>query len=334
MRVLLVKLSSMGDIIHTLPAITDAVIAYPDIKFTWVVEENFQEIANWHPAVDLVIPISLRKIKFRQVWQAIMKIRQQRYDLVIDAQGLIKSSIIARLALATNRAGFDWSSVRESLASLLYTKKATASKDQHAVDRLRQLFSQTLAYTPRKFVDYGVMWDKIVQPSIGHKPYLVFLHGTTWQTKHWPDKYWFELAKIADSNGFAVHVTWATAEQKMRAQALADHSKNVQMLPHLTLNQAVGVLHHAAGVVAVDTGFAHLSAALNKPMVAIYGPTAVKKAGTVSEVSINLAARFSCAPCARRICNYKGNTTTTPPCFQDLTPQLVWQNLSGLLPRA
>lgn len=333
MRVLLVKLSSMGDMIHTLPAITDVTKAHPDIKFTWVVEESFQEIAGWHPAVELVVPISLRKRKFKQTLQAIKKIRQQHYDLVIDAQGLIKSAIIARLAKTSVRVGFAWSSAREHIASLLYNYKVVASWDQHAIHRIRQLFAQAFKYELTNVIDYGVMWDKIARPNSESNPYLVFLHGTTWATKHWPDEYWLELAKIAGNNGFAVHVTWATTEQKMRAQYLANNSANVKMLPHLSLHQAVGVLHHAVGVVAVDTGFAHLSAALSKPIVAVYGPTAVNKAGTASSKSINLAASFSCAPCAQRVCSYKGEKITNPPCFKDITPELVWQNLLKLLPR-
>lgn len=333
MNVLLIKLSSMGDIIHTLPALTDAAKHNPNIRYTWVVEPGFQEIADWHPAVEESIALPLRKGSKKEIWQAIRKIRSKRYDLVIDAQGLIKSATIARLVRTNSRLGYDWTSAREGVASLFYNKKYNVSWDQHAVIRLRKLFAQIFSYPlDLSHVDYGVYWDQITHPAPAKKPYVVFLHGTTWESKHWPDEYWFHLADIVAEHGFAVQVTWATEQQKARAQALAERCKNVEMLPHLTLNQAVNVLHHAQGVVAVDTGFAHLSAALDKPLVGIYGPTDIKQSGTVGNRNINLASKFACAPCEQRTCKFAGERPVNPPCFQQISPQLVWQKLSALLP--
>jgi heptosyltransferase-1 len=334
MRVLLVKLSSMGDVIHTLPAITDAVREVPGIKFTWIIEEAFQEIASWHPAVERVIPIALRKRNFKQVRGAIRELRSQQFDLVLDAQGLIKSAVITRLARTKNRAGGDWGTCRESIASLFYNRKYSVAKDQHAVVRLRQLFAKTFGYTvPAGPISYGVNIPDCEMPNIWNNtnPYLVFLHGTTWDSKHWPDEYWVALANLVAQQGLKVQVTWATQQQKARAQMLADKCSNVTMLPHLSINQAAAVLSHAYGVVAVDTGFAHLSAALDKPMVAIYGSTVVKKAGTVGNNNVNLASKFSCAPCGQRSCTYSGAKPVNPPCYQEISPRLVWQKLAVLL---
>jgi len=334
MRVLLVKLSSMGDVIHTLPALTDAAREIPGIKFTWIIEEAFQEIASWHPAVERVIPIALRKRNFKQVKNSIGELRSQHFDLVLDAQGLIKSAVITRLARAKNRAGGDWGTCREAVASLFYNRKYSVAKDQHAVVRLRQLFAKTFGYNvPQGPISYGVTIPDTMLPVIQHtaKPYLVFLHGTTWDSKHWPDEYWVALANLVAAQGLQVQVTWATQQQKARAQMLADKCSNVIMLPHLSINQAAAVLSRAYGVVAVDTGFAHLSAALDKPMVAIYGATDVVKAGTVGNKNINLASKFSCAPCGQRSCTYTGAKPVNPPCYQEISPQLVWEKLTGLL---
>ncbi len=333
MRVLLVKLSSMGDVIHTLPAITDAAREVPGIKFTWIIEEGFQEIASWHPAVEKVIPIALRKRKFKQVNNAICEMRSQEFDLVLDAQGLIKSAIITRLARTKNRIGGDWDTCRESVASLFYNCKFNIAKDQHAVIRLRQLFAKTFGYTvPVGPISYGVAIPDTMLPRASEisQPYLVFLHGTTWDSKHWPDEYWVALADLVAKHGLKVQVTWATPLQKSRAQMLADKCSNVIMLPHLTINQAAAVLSRASGVVAVDTGFAHLSAALDKPMVAIYGSTDVVKAGTLGNNNINLASKFICAPCGQRTCTYAGPKPVNPPCYQEISPQLVWETLSSL----
>ncbi|HSX20428.1 MAG TPA: lipopolysaccharide heptosyltransferase I [Gammaproteobacteria bacterium] len=332
MRVLLIKLSSMGDVIHTLPAITDAMHNIPNLEITWVIEPGFQEIAQWHPAVKEVIALPLRSGKVRDIWQAIKRIRAQHYDLVVDSQGLLKSAIFAKLAKAKIKAGLDWTSSREAIASLFYNRKCTVNFQQHAVVRARKLFSQVFRYQlDLSHLDYGLHWDQITQSNVAEKPYIVFLHGTTWESKHWPDEYWFALADIAASNGYAVQVTWATPEQKARATALAQRCSNVQMLPHLTIQQAATVLHHAQGVVAVDTGFAHLSAALDKPLVGIYGPTDIKQSGTVGNRNVNLASKFACAPCEQRICRYVGERSVNPPCFQEISPQLVWHNLMVLI---
>lgn len=332
MRVLLVKLSSMGDIIHTLPAITDAFASIPGISFTWVVEEGFQEIAQWHPAVTKVISIALRKRKYKQIFAAIKDIRSEHYDLVIDAQGLIKSAVVARLSRATSRAGYDKNSSREAPASMLYNKKIAVATDEHAILRMRQLFAQALGYNidPEK-ITYGILWNKLIASQNNTRPYLVFLHGTTWDSKHWNDRYWVELANLVSSHGFDVQVTWATDQQKQRAQMLADLCKNVTMLPHLTINQAANVLYNSRGVVAVDTGFAHLAAALEKPMVAIYGSTDITKSGTSGNSTINLSSKFHCAPCMQRSCALLSTTVTTPPCYQEISPQLVWQNLTTMI---
>ncbi len=322
----------MGDIIHTLPAITDAVNACPDIKFTWLVDQSFSEICHWHPAVQRVIPLELRTRQTAQIISTLQQVRATKYDMVIDAQGLLKSAIFTKLARARVRAGFDRKSAREALASLCYTRKINVPKQIHAVDRLRRLFAGALQYPlPDTNADYGVTWDTFVKQQEIIEPYLVFLHGTTWQSKHWPEEYWLHLAKLAALQGYKVHVTWATEEQKLRAQRLQAYSTNVIMLPHMSLQEALKAIYHASGVVAVDTGLAHLSAALAKPTVAIYGATDIYRSGASGLQSINLASAFSCAPCMQRTCKVPGADQNKPPCYKEITPQIVWANLASLL---
>jgi len=325
----------MGDIIHTFPALTDAVKVYPDLKFTWLVDQSFAEICHWHPAVHHVIPLELRTRNLAQIIDTIKQVRATKYDMIIDAQGLLKSAIFTRLARARMRAGFDRKSAREALASLFYKRNIAVAKQLHAVDRTRRLFAGALQYElPGTIADYGVVWNKLVKQKAGIEPYLVFLHGTTWQNKHWPEEYWLQLAKLAELNGYKVHVTWATEEQKQRAQRLQAYSTNVIMLPHMSLQEALQVIYHSAGTVAVDTGLAHLSAALAKPTVAIYGATDVNRSGTLGQKSINLGSTFACAPCMRRSCTLPGADQTKPPCYKEITPEIVWANLTGLLKEA
>ncbi len=321
----------MGDIIHTLPALTDAMQNIKHLEVTWVIEPDFQEIASWHPSVKRIITMPLRSKQYRLVWRAIQEICSQEYDVVIDAQGLFKSAVISMFAKAKIRAGYDWSSVREPLASVFYNHKYTVTWSEHAVIRLRKLFAQLFNYEyDLAHVNYGVVWNALTAPNTYTKPYLVFLHGTTWDSKHWPDKNWFSLADLVAAEGFDVHVTWATPQQQARAQALADQCPNVTMLPHLTLKQAVNVLHNAHGIVAVDTGFAHLAAAIDKPLVAIYGPTDVMHSGTVGNKNVNLASKYVCAPCQKKVCKLIDATVRTPPCFNEITPEIIWQNLQAL----
>jgi lipopolysaccharide heptosyltransferase I len=312
MRVLIVKTSSMGDIIHTLPALTDAGRAIPGILFDWVVEEQFADIPRWHPFVDQVIPLALRRwrqhmtqYKTWQEWRAFRKrLRAVPYDVIIDAQGLLKSAFIT-LNAKGKRTGFNAQSAREPWAALFYQRTFFVAKKQHAISRLRQLFSQVLGYaTPSTSLpDYGM--GPIRNTAYGPREnYLVFLHGTTWETKHWPESAWIELVKIATDKGFSVKLVWGTLMEKERAERMAAVSSRVFVLPKQDLHGIAALLAGARAVVAVDTGLLHLTAALNVPAVSLYGPTDPTLSGALGKSQKQLAVQFSCAPCLKRKCIY------------------------------
>ncbi|HLD84167.1 MAG TPA: lipopolysaccharide heptosyltransferase I, partial [Coxiellaceae bacterium] len=153
MRILLVKMSSMGDVIHTLPALTDALNANPNLKIDWLIEPAFADIPAWHPAVNAVIPVSLRHWRknllnittWRDIKNVFKKIRSTQYDFIIDAQGLLKSALIAKIARGKIH-GFNSNSARESLASFFYDQRYFIDKNQHAISRTRELFSKILHY--------------------------------------------------------------------------------------------------------------------------------------------------------------------------------------------
>lgn len=334
MRVLIVKTSSLGDVIHTLPALTDAVQAIPTIEFDWVVEESFQNVTRWHAAVKNVFPVALRrwrKNRFQvlingEMISRLKAIRLQKYDLVIDAQGLFKSAALAFMARGP-RAGFDRHSAREGLASILYQKKYAISWTEHAVQRTRLLFAKALNYSlSEELPDYGIDITRL--PPFNHpKPYYVFLHGTTWDNKHWPEQYWIELAKKLATTDASLMLLWGNEIEKARAERIASSVNNAEVLPKLGLEAVGGVLAFAKGVVSVDTGLGHLAAALAVPTVSLYGPTDSKRTGTYGRQQIHLAANFSCAPCLKRDCSYVGDKAINPPCFSTVTPELVWQTL-------
>jgi heptosyltransferase-1 len=348
MRVLIVKTSSMGDVIHTLPALTDAGNAIPDIQFDWVVEENFAEIPAWHPRVNKVIPIAWRRWR-KQLFSTAtrqglhefrQRLRAEKYDLIIDAQGLVKSALCAVFARGV-AAGLDWNCARESLASLFYRRKLEVDFQQHAIVRMRMLFSLALGYPlPTSVPDYGIDRQKLVAGASPATPYLVFLHGTTWATKHWPEAYWLALTRLAEQKGWQVKLPWGNATEQERAQRIAANSSNVEVLPRQDLIGMARILAGARAVVAVDTGLGHLAAALNVPGVSLYGPTDPKLTGALGASQVHLTADFPCAPCFSKVCTYPGkgppsplksSSPLYPACFSGLNPELVWGSLIATL---
>lgn len=340
MKVLVVKTSSLGDIIHALPALSDAQAVYPNIRFDWVLEEPFVEIPRWHGAVDRVIPIAFRRFKKNPrallksgEWREWFKqIRAEHYDLVIDLQGLLKSAVLTRLVRADVRGGFSWTSARESVASLFYGKRVVVPKAQHAVMRNRALFAQILGYDiSRCALNYGITQYPFVGVSL-EEPYCVFLHGTTWDSKHWPEHYWCALAKKVAEAGYTIQLLWGNDLERARALRIAAVTPKAGVLPQkLSLSEVASLLIGAQAVVSVDTGFAHLATALNVPTVSLYGPTDPLRSGTLGEKQLSLGADFPCSPCLRRVCLYAGQQAIDPPCFVSVNPERVWKKLLPFL---
>lgn len=327
MRVLVVKTSSLGDLIHTFPAITDAQKARPDIEFHWLVEEAFVQAPGWHPAVCRTIPIGLRR--WRHSWRSAWKkgqirqfraaLKQDHYDLIIDAQGLLKSAFPARLASGPV-AGYDRRSLREPIASFFYQRRYQVSRRLHAIERIRQLFALALDYDPPAgFPDSGLR----IHAGERQKS-LVFLHSTTWPSKHWPLRYWSALAGMADRAGYEVLLPWHGPEERLQAEEIMKQAGCGELLPRMDLNGLKDVLSQAAGAIGVDTGLAHLAAALQTPAVTLYGPTQQGLTGAVGVHQQNLEVDFSCAPCLRRDCSFSGASAVQPACFQTLPPEQVW----------
>ena len=282
MRVLIVKTSSMGDVLHTLPALTDAQQAIPGIQFDWVVEEGFAQIPSWHAAVDRVIPVAIRR--WRKAWfSAPIKaerkafrdaVRLQQYDAIIDAQGLVKSAaLVTRLARGVKH-GMDWSTAREPLASLFYNHKHHIAKQQHAVERTRELFAKSLGYAkPQSQGDYAIAQHFVNECNADTGQYAVFLHATTRDNKHWPEANWRELIELLNNTGIRIKLPWGAPHEEERAKRLAEGFPYVDVLPRMSLEDVARILAGAKFVVSVDTGLSHLTAALDRPNITLYGPT-------------------------------------------------------------
>ncbi|OOF44298.1 lipopolysaccharide heptosyltransferase 1 [Rodentibacter trehalosifermentans] len=285
MKICLVKTSSMGDVIHSLPALTDAQQAIPNLQIDWVVEENFAEIPKWHNAVNRVIPIALRRWRkspfssqTRKEWKAYRTfLQKERYDAVIDAQGLLKSAFFATRFAHGTKHGYDRHSIREPIASFFYDKKYAISYQQHAVERIRQLFAQSLGYhLPKTRGDYGIA-QHFIATSV--EPYVIFFHSTTREDKHWAEQEWQNLIEKMTALSLQIRLPWGNDKEKVRAERLAQGYANVMVLPRLSLTELAQQIAASKAVVSVDTGLAHLTGALDKPNLTLYGATDPKLIG-------------------------------------------------------
>lgn len=330
MKVLVVKMSSLGDVIHTLPALSDAAAAIPGIRFDWVVEEAFAEIPSWHPAVERVIPVAIRRWRkkpfsrlTRSEWRrARAALRESAYESVIDAQGLLKSALISRQVKAP-RFGFDKWSARERLAAFAYDHPVAVPRDMHAVERIRLLFAGALAYPPPTTRgDYGLR-GSLPLPASELAPGLLFFHGTARVEKLWPEMHWVALAHLAGQQGYRVWLPWGNEQERERAERIAGQGDNMEVLPRLGLLELAGLLRQVQGAVAVDTGLGHLGAALDVPTVSLYGPTSTRLIGAYGRNQVHLESSLG-----------RGRSADPQAMMQAILPESVWQSLQAIIPGA
>lgn len=335
MRILLIKTSSLGDVFHTFPALTDARAHIPDLRVDWVVEEAFAEIPTWHPAVNKVIPVAWRRwrknlgkvITWREMKQFRDQLQSGKYDLVLDAQGLIKSAIITRLAKGP-RYGLDKHSAREPLASRAYDKTIEVAKGEHAIHRLRKLFAQCLGYaTPNSPINYGIDSSRWPKPEID-QPYIVFIHGSAWDTKLWPEQYWNELCGIIGNAGYKVVLPWGNESEQRRANRIAAQHKHAWVPERLPLAEVARLLAHSTAIIGVDTGLSHVAAALDVPTVVIYGATDASLTGALGNKTTIQTSTLNCSPCLSRKCRLMANHKHLyPPCYEEISPKSIWDIL-------
>lgn len=279
-NILLVKTSSLGDVIHALPLVSDIRAHFPESPIDWVVEEPFAAIPALHPGVRKVLPVAIRRWRKNlrnpdtreEIRTATARLREERYDIVLDAQGLLKSALVARLA-GGSRAGMDWRSAREPLASLFYDYRVKVEKGLHAVERNRLLGARVLGYTLETPADYGIRAPALDLPWLPDGYYTVFLHATSRADKLWPEAHWVELGARFHAKGLRAILPWGNEAEKARAERLAGQIPDAIAAPRLTLDEAAALLAGADVVIGVDTGLAHLAAALDVPVVALYCST-------------------------------------------------------------
>ncbi|MCG6874019.1 MAG: lipopolysaccharide heptosyltransferase I [Betaproteobacteria bacterium] len=278
-KILLVRLSSLGDVVHTFPAVTDIARNVPGAELDWAVDEVFAALPALHPAVSRVIPVALRRGRRNPfnpaAWRALAVLRatlaEAPYDAVLDLQGLFKSAMVARLARGP-RHGHAGATAREPLASWLYDHRHPAPRGDHAVAQTRLLAASALGYAVDGPIDYGLR----VPPPPAFAPqdrYAVLLHSTSRASKLWNEDNWIALGQRFESEGVRSVLPWGNEVERARAERLAGEIAEAIVAPRMSLTDAAGLLGRANVVVGLDTGLTHLAAATRTPVVGIYCDT-------------------------------------------------------------
>jgi heptosyltransferase I len=276
-NILFIKTSSLGDVIHHMPALVDARKARADATFAWLVEEAFAPLVRLHPAVSEVVPVAWRRWRkslyapgtVTEIKKSLADIRARAYDVIVDSQGLLRSAAIARVAKG-ERHGYDASSIREPLASFFYDVRHRVSRELHAVERNRILSGLSLGYTPQGTPEFGLDRARFAKDAA---QYSVFLHATARMEKQWPEDHWIALGKmLGDITGEDTKVVlpWGNDLERARSERIAARVQNASVPDRAPLDQVAKLIAGAQYIVGVDTGLMHLAAAFGVPLVAIF----------------------------------------------------------------
>lgn len=275
-RILFVKTSSLGDVIHNCPAVSDVARQFPGATIDWVVEESFAEVAALHPFVRRVIPVAVRRWRGELLspatWSQFGAFRGalhgERYDAVIDSQGLIKSALLATFANG-RRHGFDRDCVREPFAARFYDTAHAVALNLHAVERNRRLAAASLGYAVPEKCEYGLgaAGDPPLQV---HSPYALLLTMTSRADKLWPEENWRALGAGLARRGIHCLLPWGTEEERQRCARIATAIPRSLVPQRMPLAALAHLARNARFAIGVDTGLAHLAAALEVPVVGLY----------------------------------------------------------------
>jgi heptosyltransferase I len=278
-EILFIKTSSLGDVVHHMPAITDARRHLPDARLAWVVEEDYTPLARLHPAVDDVIPVATRRWRkspfapatWREMGRFRDTLRARSFAAAIDTQGLLRSALIAG-AVRGIRHGYDRASIREPLACPFYDIRHGVERHAHAILRNRTLCSLALGYEAKHPLDYGLDRAAIAGAATA-RPYALLIHGTAQDRKLWAESHWVAVARIVRSRGLDVLLPWGSARERVRSEAIAAAAglgSDGHVPDRRPLDAVAAMIAGASFVIGVDTGLVHIAAALGVPLVAIF----------------------------------------------------------------
>ena len=299
--ILFIKTSSLGDVIHHMPAVTDARRHRPDARIGWVVEEAFAPLVRLHGAVEAVIPVSSRRWRraplspatWREFGAFRRAMREQTHETVIDAQGLVRSALIARFARG-RRHGYDSDSVRERAASWFYDMHHRVDRSMHAITRNRMLTGSVLGYAPEGGPDFGLDRRALTDGTATRD--VILLHATARAEKEWPVARWIALAQALVASGYQVVLPWGTEAEHARSVEIAAAVQNAAVPERQPLDTVARMIARSAFVVGVDTGLLHLAAALGVPLVAIFTGTEPGQHGPLGAGKIEVVGALGAMP--------------------------------------
>lgn len=343
MKVLIVKVSALGDVVHALPVLSYLHSAAFDMRVDWLVEEGFAPLLEGHPLIRRVHRVNTRgwrrggtRSLLRGGWGTIAALRQEKYDMVLDLQGNSKSGLFTRLAGAPLRFGFDRGGVREWPNLLATNRQISLGEAHHVSDRSLAIarvavpggseppLAGPLTVQPAaaervegQFQQFGLQGEKVV----------VLHYGTTWTTKLWPLENWKLLAgRLVRELGVRPLFTWGNETERAAATAICEVSFGQGLLwPRGALPELVALLARADLVVGADTGPVHIAAALGTPTVSFYRVTDAKRNGPRGDRHFLLQSPFDCSPCLRKSCERDsecGRSIDVEQVFQAISQQL------------
>jgi heptosyltransferase-1 len=275
-HLLLVRLSSLGDVLHTFPAATDIRRERPDAVLHWAVEEAYVPLVRLHPGVSRIVPVALRRwrreILRKSSWRELGALRAElgrsRFDAILDTQGLLKSAIVAKMARGPVH-GFGPRTAREPLAARFYDFRYEFAPADHKVERYREVAARALGYARAAPPDYGI--EPPPRPAFAPGgPYCVLLHSTARAAKLWSEDAWRDLGRALEAKGVRCVLPWGSETEQSRSQRIAEGLAGALVPPRMTIDEAAGLIGGAKAVVGVDTGLMHLAAALRVPVVGVF----------------------------------------------------------------
>lgn len=339
-KILILKFSALGDVVHTLPVAATLRKSLPDSHISWMVEERFQDILQGNPDIDEVIP--LRTKVWRKNWNAkslneildtIKTLRQHKFDLVLDLHGLFKSSIIARLSGAPNRVGFHRKNCKEKLSTLFTNRRAPyMAGGLHVVDMNLTVLQTALSKVeetkifPLQVPDEA---DKKIahffdqNPDLTTRPIIAINPGAGFASKQWELDRFAELAdRIAKELGYSIMLTWGPGEE-FKVQQISTHMQQQNWIaPPTSILESIALYKRMALLVSCDSGPLHLGAAVGIPTVSIFGPTDPVRNGAYGMNHATVYKVLSCSFCWKKTC-----PLGTKECMNQVTVDEVFETV-------
>lgn len=326
MRILMVRLSSIGDLVHTLPALSALRRSFPDATIDWLVETRHRDVLLSNPDVNELLEVDtlgwrkrlLSPATWKEIRTRVRELRQRDYDVVLDLQGTIKSSVAARLAKSPRRIGFATNALKEKPAGLLYSERVSVNgTPRHMIDRHLRLLSALDVETDERAFPIVVPEEMDREAgrqleSLGLSDYVVLNPGGSWVTKRWAPEKFAKLARaIADEWQLPSLVVWGPGEEEMARAIVAGSETAAKLAPPTGIRDVIPYIRRARLFVSGDTGPMHIASALGVPVVAVFGPTDPGRNGPFGPGDEVVWKNPPCGPCYKQRCPGYGTVCMT-----------------------